>query len=139
MKVGLLIIAHHPLGDAVLQTAVETLGRAPMPVRVLPVSRDEDRDRSMQRARELAAELDQDDGLLVLTDIYGSTPSNIACSLQENSGVRVVAGLNLPMLIRVFNYADLDLDSLAEKALSGGHDGVLACCDVAQSEKSNHA
>lgn len=139
MTVGLLIIAHHPLGEAVLQTATETLGNTPMQASVIPVSRDADRDALIQKAKELAAKLDSGDGLLVITDIYGSTPSNIACSLQGREGVRIVAGLNLPMLIRVFNYAGLDLDSIVEKALSGGHDGILSCSDIAHGENSSHA
>jgi len=57
-----------------------------------------------------------------VTDLYGSTPSNIACRLQDLSNVRVVSGL-----IRVLNYPDLDLDELAHKALTGGRDGVLTC------------
>lgn len=130
MNVGLLIIAHHPLGEVILQTAVETLGHCPIPTKVLSVSRDQDRDLQMKLARGYAHELDTGDGLLVLTDIYGSTPSNIACSLQGIAGVKVIAGLNLPMLIRVFNYADLALEDLAEKALTGGQDGIIAACDV---------
>ena len=130
MKVGLLIIAHHPLGEAILKTAVETLGHSPMPTRVLSVTRDKERDLQIQQARQYADELDSGDGLLVLTDIFGSTPSNIACSLRDKQGVQVVAGLNLPMLIRVFNYADLELNALVEKALSGGKDGVIAACDA---------
>lgn len=130
MTVALLIIAHDPLGDAVLQTAVETLGHNPMESRVISVSRSGDRDQFMECARTTALQLDEGDGILVLTDIYGSTPSNIACSLQDIVGVRVVAGLNLPMLIRVFNYAELPLDQLAEKAISGGQDGVLSCCAI---------
>lgn len=139
MTVALLIIAHDPLGDAILKTAVETLGHCPMESQVIPVSRSGDRDQLMERARQIALQLDSGSGILVLTDIYGSTPSNIACSLQDIVGVRVVAGLNLPMLIRVFNYAKLSLDELAEKAISGGQDGVIACCALpTTSEQSNH-
>ena len=135
MKVGLLIIAHEPLGAAVLETAIGTLGHAPLACKVLPVTRDANPDDLTAQARTLAAELDQGAGLLVLTDIYGSTPSNIACRLEDSSAVRVIAGLNLPMLIRVFNYADLELDQLTEKALSGGHDGILACCELEAENK----
>lgn len=139
MRVGLLIIAHHPLGEAVLETAIGTLGHAPLPCRVLPVTRDADPDALVAEARQLAEGLNQGGGLLVLTDIYGSTPSNIACRLEGSTGVRVIAGLNLPMLIRVFNYAELTLDQLAEKALSGGHDGILSCCELTPAQMKSHA
>ena len=70
-------------------------------------------------------QLDEGDGVLVLTDAYGSTPSNIACRLGARRQVAVVTGLNLPMLLRVLNYPALPLDELKEKAVSGGRDGVL--------------
>ncbi|SCZ50643.1 PTS sugar transporter subunit IIA [Thiohalomonas denitrificans] len=127
MNTGLLIIAHDQLGAALLETASNTLGCCPINAEILSVSRDQDPEALRTEARRLADDLDKGDGLLVLTDMYGSTPGNIACSLLGRSAVRVVAGVNLPMLIRVFNYADMELDALTTKALSGGHDGVLLC------------
>jgi len=130
MKVGLLIISHDGLGQSLLETVTATLGRCPLEVRLLAVSRSDDPDVLVEQARHLACEIDHGDGLLVLTDIYGSTPSNIACRLQDIPAVRVVAGVNLPMLFRIFNYPELGLDALAEKALSGGRDGVMAACPI---------
>ncbi|CAK0770012.1 hypothetical protein CCP3SC15_4060003 [Gammaproteobacteria bacterium] len=74
----------------------------------------------------MAGSLDQGDGVLVLTDMYGSTPSNIACRLDSEK-VRIVAGVNLPMLIRVLNYSYLSLEDLTNKAISGGRDGIIHC------------
>jgi PTS system mannose-specific IIA component len=135
MTVGLLIVSHDPLGQALLETATNTLGQCPLAAEVIPVSRDGDPDAFADRACEAAARVSSGAGILVLTDMYGSTPSNIACRLLQRDDVRVVSGVNLPMLIRVFNYAGLDLDGLAQKALSGGHDGVILCdrpshCDL---------
>jgi PTS system ascorbate-specific IIA component len=59
--------------------------------------------------------------------MYGSTPSNIACRLHAQANVRVVGGINLPMLVRILNYPRLSLDELVDKAVSGGRDGVLTC------------
>lgn len=130
MMVGLLIISHDGLGHALFETVTSTLGRCPMEVRILSVARDADPDQLAARAHTLASEIDHGDGLLVLTDIYGSTPSNIACRLQDLPAVRVVAGLNLPMLFRILNYPTLGLDALTDKALSGGRDGVIAACPL---------
>lgn len=130
MNVGLLIVSHDCLGQSLLDTVTATLGHCPMRVSALSVARDADPDEMQRQALQLATELEQGDGLLVLTDIYGSTPSNIACRLQSLPAVRVVAGVNLPMLFRIFNYAALDLDALTEKALSGGRDGVMAACPL---------
>lgn len=125
MSVSLLIIAHAPLGQSVLDAATGTLGRNPLKTAVLDVERSDEPDIAIIQAQRLVEELDQGDGVLVLTDIYGSTPSNIACSLLQRENIRIITGLNLPMLIRVMNYADLDLPSLTDKAFSGGHDGIL--------------
>lgn len=125
MSVALLLIAHAPLGQALLDVTRGTLGDLPLSHALLDVVRDTDPELVRRQAREWVTTLDQGDGVLVLTDIYGSTPSNIACALQDAENVRIVAGLNLPMMIRVMNYAGLDLEQLAYKAISGGHDGIL--------------
>lgn len=129
MSVGLLLITHGNIGDDLAETARTMLGTPslPLPVAQLAVAPSANPDRLFDDARTLCERLDRGDGVLVITDMFGSTPSNIACRLQELPHVRILAGLNLPMLIRVLNYADLDLEALTEKALSGGHDGVLDC------------
>ena len=86
-----------------------------------------DPERILEDAKQAAQQLDSGDGVLVLTDMYGATPSNIACRLHEFCQVRVVSGLNLPMLIRILNYPNLSLDELRHKAVTGGRDGVLTC------------
>jgi len=129
MSVGVLIITHEGIADAILDTAVNILGKCPLSVAVLPAARDCDTDQLRQRVAQKVDEVDQGDGVLVLLDIYGSTPSNIACSVAEPDRVRVISGINLPMLVRVFNYCDLALPELAEKALSGGRDGVFVCSE----------
>ncbi|MEJ2059202.1 MAG: PTS fructose transporter subunit IIA [Gammaproteobacteria bacterium] len=126
MSVGLLIITHNLLGEDLLSTARNMLGRCPLKTRTLAISLNCDPERQHQRAQEYCQEVDEGDGVLVLTDMFGSTPSNIASRLC-NENVRVIAGLSLPMLVRIFNYPDLDLDALAAKAISGGHDGVVIC------------
>ena len=127
MKVGIMLITHGQIGSALLDSAIAVLDVRSLPTRVLTVADNCDPDETLHTAEQALAELNSGDGVLVLTDLYGSTPSNIACKLRRHGHVRVVAGINLPMLIRVLNYPDLDLDSLKEKALSGGKDGVLSC------------
>lgn len=138
MKVGVLIIAHDHLGKVLLDIALGAMGNPPLQVEVLPVNRGADPDVLLERATELAEKLDQGAGVLVLTDMYGSTPGNIACRLQQHRTVQVVAGLNLPMLFRVFNYPDLELDDMAEKAVSGGNAGVLNCALLGTDTDDDH-
>lgn len=125
MSVGLLIISHNGIGPALLGTSKLMLGEFPLKTKLLTASRDCDSAELASTANELFLELDENDGVLVLTDLYGSTPSNIAQNFMDKSNIRVVTGLNLSMLIRVFNYSQLDLDELAEKAVSGGKDGII--------------
>ncbi|RKZ36788.1 MAG: PTS fructose transporter subunit IIA [Gammaproteobacteria bacterium] len=129
MKVGLLIIAHERVASALVETAENMLGHCPLALATLPGEGDCDPDAACERARAQVGALEKGDGVLVLTDIYGSTPSNIACRLAADLPVAVVSGINLPMLVRVMNYPELELRELANKALSGGRDGVLECCD----------
>ena len=110
-----------------LETASQMLGMCPLMVEVLPVTADCDPDAMVQRGRKLVSKLNTDDGVLVLTDMYGSTPSNIAARLADQQQVLVVSGINLPMLVRVMNYPRLGVTELAVKAESGGRDGIFYC------------
>jgi PTS system ascorbate-specific IIA component len=132
MSVGLLLITHNRIGAELLETATRMLGRCPLPAIALPVTVQDDPDQISEEARRCAERLDDGAGVLVLTDLYGSTPANIANALQAGPAVRVLSGVNLPMLVRVLNYADLALPALADKALSGGHDGVMQCAVAAE-------
>jgi PTS system mannose-specific IIA component len=129
MTIGLLIISHQPLGQALLDISVKTLDVCPLAVQVLDVPRDADPDLLTHEAESMLASLDSGDGVLVLTDLCGSTPSNIACRLAshrpKHREIMVVTGLNLPMLMRVFNYPELHLIDIAERALDGGRQGVM--------------
>jgi PTS system ascorbate-specific IIA component len=126
MSVGLLIITHGDIGRSLLDTAVVVMGNCPMQVRTLGIPMASDPEQQQERAQQYIQELEQGDGVLILTDLYGSTPSNIACRLRTEQ-VAVITGLNLPMLIRVFNYPVLDLYDLADKAMGGGREGVVPC------------
>jgi mannose PTS system EIIA component len=128
VSVGILLVTHRPLAGDLLRIAAEILGRTPPGVACCEVINDTPPDEILTRCRHLAATIDQGEGVLVLTDLYGATPSNVAQALADSRArARVVSGLNLPMLLRTLNYAALDLDSLVEKALSGGRDGVRPC------------
>lgn len=127
MTIGLLIITHNNIGDALLQTATHMLETCPLHTATLVVTNNSNPDELCNQARDLVQQLDIGDGVLVLTDMYGSTPSNIGATLLEKGKVHVVAGINLPMLVRVLNYPSLSLEELTEKAVSGGNDGIVRC------------
>jgi len=125
VKVGILLITHNNIGAVMLRTAIDVVGISPLSTGVLAAASDCDPEQILADARQAARELDGGDGVLVLTDLYGATPSNIACRLRSHHELRIVSGLNLPMLIRVLNYPDLDLEALQQKAVSGGRDGIM--------------
>lgn len=124
MSVGILIISHEGIGPALLGTAALMLGGCPLQASLLTTPRDCDPDKLLSDALEQIKNLNTGDGVLVLTDLYGSTPCNIANKLASEKQVEAVSGLNLSMLIRVFNYPQLTLEELSDKAISGGKDGI---------------
>jgi PTS system mannose-specific IIA component len=127
MAVGLLLVSHNQIGAELINTARQMLSCCPLPTKVISIrSSDKTEDLTEQLNQKIQC-LDQGNGILILTDMYGSTPSNIACSVSELDNVRVISGLNLPMLVRVLNYPNLNLDELEIKALSGGQEGVSRC------------
>jgi PTS system ascorbate-specific IIA component len=125
MSVGLLLITHNRIGSELLATATATFGGCPTAARTLSVGSEADPDQLLADARRQLHEIDSGSGVLVLTDCFGSTPSNIANRLLDEGSVRIVSGVSLPMLIRVMNYARLALGELADKAVSGGCEGVV--------------
>jgi len=125
MTIGVLLICHQPLGQAMLDISIETIGVCPLATEVLDVPLDEDPDLLAAHAQEMIARLDSGDGVLVLSDLCGATPSNIASRLSRDGRVMVVCGLNLAMLMRVLNYPNLRLEHLAERAADGGRRGVI--------------
>jgi len=125
--VGILLITHSGIGAELLKTAKDTFGKLPSALKLISVQPMHDPDDLTEQASALLEALDLGSGVLVLTDLYGATPSNIALHFYKEAShrVRVVAGLNLPMLFRVLNYSDLGLELLAEKAYCGGRDGIV--------------
>ena len=122
---GLLLIMHGSLGDDMLNAVKEILCGCPLSAASMPVTADCDPDRLLDKAGALCDELDDGSGVLILTDLYGSTPSNIANRLIDTHNARVISGANLPMLLRILNYPDMDLEALCAKAADGARDGIV--------------
>lgn len=122
------MVTHQPLGSDLVGIATRILGDRPAGLDALEVVNDVPREDLLADAKRRLERLDRGDGVLVLTDLYGSTPANVAVALlADQERLRVIAGVNLPMLLRALNYAELDLDAVAEKALQGGRNGVVLC------------
>lgn len=135
MTVGVLLVSHNNIGTELINTARQMLSCCPLPTKVLSIATRDCPEAIRLELDEDIQNLDQGNGILILTDMFGSTPSNIACAVSDRDDIRVVSGLNLPMLIRVLNYPALDLDELEHKALSGGQEGVVRCYHSGYSRK----
>ena len=127
MSIGVLLLCHAGVGEAMLATATEMLGVCPLATEVVSVPGDCDPDAVFDQACQRIDRLDSGSGVLVLADLFGSTPANIACRLSRPGAIEVVSGLNLPMLVRVLNYPGLSLPEMVGNALSGGREGIFAC------------
>ena len=126
MTVGILLITHEGIGNALLAVAARLLQPLPLRAEALEVPFDGDPDALLPLASAALRRIDGGDGVLVLTDLYGATPSNLAAKLARlGTPVRRVSGLSLPMLLRVMNYAELPLDELPAVAAAGARNGVL--------------
>jgi PTS system mannose-specific IIA component len=123
--VGILIVAHGTLGEALIHCASHVLGKRPPRLRQVGITVHDDPDAMLKQAQDLVRTLDEGDGVLVLTDILGATPSNVAARLARADHVEIVAGVSLPMLVRALTYRKEPLPSVVVKAMSGGHDGVV--------------
>ena len=126
MSVGILLITHEGIGSALIAVATRLLRQLPLTTEAFEVPYDADADVLLPDASAALRRVDGGAGVLVLTDLYGATPSNLAAKLARlGTPVRRVSALNLPMLLRVMNYADLDLDELPAVAAAGARNGVI--------------
>lgn len=123
--IGILIIAHGSLGESLIECAAHVLNKQPERVRHIGVGLQDDTAAVTRLAQQQVAELDDGDGVLVLSDIYGATPCNIAMKLMVPGRIEGVAGVSLPMLIRALTYRDRGIRMIVAKAVSGGRDGVV--------------
>ena len=129
---GIVIVAHTPLASAMLGFAEHTFGGVPERVRAVDIPPYEDTKVSFDRVLKAAYGVNTGNGVLILTDVMGATPANVASKLEAlgplsglNAPVIVLAGLNLPMLMRCINHRGEALEDLAKKALTGGQNGIL--------------
>jgi mannose PTS system EIIA component len=133
--IGVLIVSHGDIGTSLLTSASQILGEPPAQVATLSVWRADDVDDLVLRARELMEGLDSGDGVLVLTDIFGATPGNVASRLLQDGRIEGVSGVSLPMLLRVLTGRNGSIAAAVKRALSGGSEGLVhmntdRCCDA---------
>lgn len=127
MSFGMLLVMHGKLGRALLDCMRDMIGELPLAADVLEVRHVQNHEVLIHQGTKMIERLDSGAGVLMLTDAFGSTPSNIANKLAALHGLPVVSGINLPMLIRVLNYPNVSLEQAVELAVDGGQRGVMHC------------
>jgi PTS system ascorbate-specific IIA component len=127
MSVGIVLVTHEQLAEQLLMVAETIFDGDTVPVAVVSVPANigpQLLGKYADLIRDTMLEQDKGAGVLVLTDVYGATPDNLARHFSEQCGARVVSGVNLPMLLRVLNYAWQPLEQLREIAVVGGKSGI---------------
>ena len=122
--VGILLLTHAPLGQAFIAAATHVFRGRPDRLEAIDVVADQDTGEVKRLAQEAIKRLDNGSGVLVITDVMGGTPSNCTLTLSQSGQIEVIAGINLPMLLRAITDRNDTLDVVVEMALAGGHGGV---------------
>jgi mannose PTS system EIIA component len=120
----IVIIAHAPLASALRACALHVFPDCATLVTALDIQPNTPRDESLAQARILLAQRKESSALL-LTDIFGATPSNVALELADGVSTKLITGVNLPMLLRAITYRHESLEALVARALAGGAQGVM--------------
>ncbi|MEA9581442.1 MULTISPECIES: PTS sugar transporter subunit IIA [Xanthomonas] len=126
MACGILLITHPGIGAALLNVATGLLRHLPLKTEAFDVPFDADLDALLPQASTAMRRVDSGDGVLVMTDLYGASPSNLASRLAKlGTPVRRVSALSLPMLLRVMNYPEQSLQELPATAAAGTRNGAI--------------
>jgi PTS system mannose-specific IIA component len=124
--VSIFIISHSEIANSFAYCLEHIMNKRVDNLVILPVKKSEAPDSIVARAREIIErQLQKAQGVLILSDIFGATPSNIASKLIIANKVELITGLNLPMLVRAISYSHCSLDLCINKALAGGIDGII--------------
>jgi PTS system ascorbate-specific IIA component len=128
VSVSILIITHNLIGQELLATATSILGDNSLAVESISIPGNLDADELGNYADQIRNTIDtlnSDQGVLILSDVYGATPNNLARYFAADLKVEVVSGINLPMLLRVLSYSNQKLDQLVVTAVEGAKKGII--------------
>jgi len=123
--IGILLITHGSFGEALVQNACHVLNKRPVQLNQLGIAAQDDPLDLLPLAHRMIDLVDNGKGVVLLTDIFGASPANLALKLLEPGRVEGLAGVNLPMLLRALTYRDKGMEILLQRARDGGRDGVF--------------
>jgi len=123
--IGILLISHGSFGEVLVQNACHVLNKRPPLLNQLGVAAQDDPLDLLPLALDMVKLVDAGAGVLIMTDIFGATPANLALKLLQPGRVEGVTGASLPMLMRALTYREKGMETMIAKAISGARDGVL--------------
>jgi PTS system ascorbate-specific IIA component len=124
MSIALFFVTHEGIASNLLTMGESIIQKTNSNLSFIEVPMDAPIDKILEQSSQKLKQLSTDDGLFFITDIYGSTPSNIARQLAHKYKAHLLSGVNLPMVIRLLNYRDDSAEDLLQKALDGAHQGI---------------
>ncbi len=131
---GILVITHSNYGESLLAAAESILG----PIEncaALSIDITADVKEAIDGLRSTVENMDKGNGVLILTDMFGGTPTNLSLSLLSIKGVEVVTGVNLPMILRAAGHSTTKIEILAEEAKQAGLQGIVSASDMLRKKK----
>lgn len=123
---GIVVVAHPELASQLVRAAEHVIGGPQTGLQAVNIQPDWPYEQALEAVRTAVTETAGETGeTVVITDMYGGTPSNLALHCREEGHAEVVAGASLPMLVRLLTYRDRPLEELVTKAVAGAHEGVV--------------
>ena len=104
--IGILVVTHNQLGDALIESAEFIIGGRPKALESISIDLNQNAESLRKKIADTIKKVDQKDGVLILTDMFGGTPSNLSYSFLEEGRIEVLSGVNLPILIQAVNQRD---------------------------------
>lgn len=123
--VTIIVIAHSEIANSLVSCAEHILATRVANLHIIPVKKTENIEHILDRVHEFIARFGDERQLLLLTDLFGATPSNIATKLIKPDKIEMITGLNMPMLLRAITYAEYDLRTCVDKSIEGGKNGIV--------------
>jgi len=123
--IGILLITHGTFGESLIQNVCHVLNKRPALIGQVGVAAQDDPLDILPMATLLLKEVDEGEGVLIMTDILGASPANLALKLLDPGRIEGVSGVSLPMVLRALTYRKNGMSTLLKKAISGGHDGII--------------
>ena len=134
--IGIVIVSHRQLGDALIDAAEFILGEKPTAVAAVSIDLNESVDKLRAKITDGLKAVDQKAGVLILTDMFGGTPSNLSYSFLEEGRIEVISGVNLPILIKAINTRnEMDLNKLATSLETYGKTTIRLASGILKGNK----